>query len=319
MFPMCEHIGVEIEVPASTANLGPGFDSIGMALNRFLRIRVYPAERTELELIGPHLQGVPQDSRNFLLQVVEEACRSVGKTAPPLHMQVKSDIPLMRGLGSSASAIVAGLLLANHLLGEPWDREEILLRATRYEGHPDNVSASLLGGVVIGSWDGERVDVVQAPCPEVDVVAAIPVYPLPTAQARQALPSHMLHCEAVLASSRANLLTAAFFTGKWELLTMAMRDCFHQPYRAPLIPGMERVLREATQNGAWGAALSGAGPTVIAFARETEPLVTFMREAYEQAGTPVNIEVLKPWPKGATVRLTTTEKWGTFMGNIQGR
>ncbi|MBN2910147.1 homoserine kinase [Polycladomyces sp. WAk] len=313
---MCEHKVVEIAVPASTANLGPGFDSIGMALNRFLRIRAYPAERTELELIGPHLQGLPQDGRNFLLQVVEDAFRSVGQTAPPLHIQAESDIPLMRGMGSSASAIIAGLLLANHLLGEPWDREEILLKATKREGHPDNVGASLLGGVVIGSWDGERVDVVQAPCPGWDVVAAIPAYPLPTSRARQVLPPELPHDEAVLASSRANLLTAAFFTGKWELLQTAMRDRFHQPYRASLIPGMERVLREAPQNGAWGAALSGAGPTVIAFARETEPLVAFMREVFGQEGTSVRIEVLKPWPDGATVRLTTFKKWGTFMGNI---
>lgn len=179
---MCEQ-SIEIAVPASTANLGPGFDSIGMALNRFLRIRAYPAERTELELIGPHLQGLPQDGQNFLLQVVEDACRSVGQTAPPLRIQVESDIPLMRGLGSSASAIIAGLLLANHLLGEPWDREEILLKATQYEGHPDNVSASLLGGVVIGSWDGERVDVVQAP-------ARIGTWWRPSPRIRCRLPRH---------------------------------------------------------------------------------------------------------------------------------
>jgi len=308
----------EVVVPASTANMGPGFDSLGMALNLFLRLRFSQQERMEIVLRGNHLGGVPTDGRNLVVRVMREAFRKMGRSMPPFRLEMESDIPLMRGLGSSAAAVVGGLMAANHLLGNPWSREDLLLQATRLEGHPDNVAASLFGGVVVCSWDGERVHHVQCPPPPLHVVTAIPSFPLSTERAREVLPQNLPHSRAVLASSRANLLTAVLFTGRWELLDVAMEDWFHQPYRYPLVPGMEEVLSGSREHGALGVALSGAGPTLIAFAREPERVGRFMKEVFSRHGISVRILFLLPFEEGASVRLTIGLGRSKFMGNAEG-
>lgn len=308
----------EVVVPASTANMGPGFDSLGMALNLFLRLRFSQQERMEILLRGDHWGGVPTDGRNLVVRVMREAFRRMGRTMPSFRLEMESDIPLMRGLGSSAAAVVGGLLAANHLLGNPWSQEDLLLQATRLEGHPDNVAASLFGGVVVCSWDGERVHHIKAPPPPLHVVAAIPSFPLSTERAREVLPQNLPHSRAVLASSRANLLTAVLLTGKWDLLEVAMEDWFHQPYRFPLVPGMEEVLAGSRRHGALGVALSGAGPTLIAFAREPERVGRFMKEVFSRHGISVRILSLLPVEEGASVRLTIGLGRSKFMGNTEG-
>lgn len=308
----------EVVVPASTANLGPGFDSLGMALNLFLHLRFSPQERKEVVLRGEQWKGIPADDRNLVIRVMREAFRRAGREMPPFRLEMESDIPLMRGLGSSAAAVVGGLMAANQLLGCPWKREELLLQATNREGHPDNAAASLLGGVVVCSWDGQRLHYVQSSPPPLHVVTAIPSFSLSTERARDVLPQNLPHSRAVLASSRANLLTAALLTGRWELLEVAMEDWFHQPYRLPLVPGMEEVLANARRHGALGVALSGAGPTVIAFTREPERVGRFMKQVFSRHGISVRVLSLLPCAQGASVRLTIGWGRSKFVGNIEG-
>lgn len=300
---MCEQ-SVEVIVPASTANLGPGFDSIGMALNLFTTIRVTRAQETRLFFHGDVLAGLPPNEDNLILQVMRKCFAECGQTLPPLHIHVWSEIPLTRGLGSSAAALVAGLVAANALLGHVYSEDDLLQLGTSWEGHPDNIGASLLGGVVIGSWDGVHASVVRVEPPPLDVVVAVPEFELPTERARHALPKHIPFQDAILSSSRANVLTAALIKGRWDLLETVMRDLFHQPYRAQFIPGMTDILATAGEHGALGTALSGAGPTLFAFTREKKRVEQFLAESFARHDTPVNIFHLKPWGTGAVVRLT---------------
>ena len=294
---------LEVIVPASTANLGPGFDSIGMALNLFTTIRITRAQETRLFFHGDTLAGLPSDEDNLILQVMRKCFAEQGQSLPPLHIHVWSEIPLTRGLGSSAAALVAGLVAANALLGDVYSEDDLLQLGTAWEGHPDNIGASLLGGVVIGSWDGVHASVVRVE-PPLDVVVAVPDFELPTERARHALPENIPFQDAILSSSRANVLTAALIQGRWELLETAMRDLFHQPYRAQFIPGMADILSTAGEHGALGTALSGAGPTLFAFTRKTEQVEQFLTESFARYDTPVSIFHLKPWSMGAVTRLT---------------
>lgn len=295
---------IEVIVPASTANLGPGFDSIGMALNLFVTVRIEPAAEMGVFFHGDMLSGLPADEDNLIMQVMRQCFTAQGQDLPPFHLHVWSDIPLTRGLGSSASALAAGLVAANHLLGDVYSMDDLLHLGTAWEGHPDNIGASLLGGVVIGSWDGERASVVQVPPPELDVVVAVPQFELPTAKAREALPDHIPFQDAILASSKANVLTAALMQGRWDLLATAMKDCFHQPYRASFIPGMADILDNAAAHGALGVALSGAGPTLLTFTHEKEKITNYLSDAFSKYETPVSIYHLRPCRTGAVVRLT---------------
>lgn len=304
---------VEVVAPASTANLGPGFDSIGMALNLFTTVRVELAEETRLFFHSDSLAGLPTGDDNLLLQVMQKCFAEQGKELPPLHVHVWSDIPLTRGLGSSAAALAAGLVASNALLGEVYSSEDLVQLGTAWEGHPDNIGASLLGGVVIGSWDGQHASVVRVESPPLDVVVAVPQFELPTKRARSALPEKIPFKDAVLSSSKANVLTAALITGRWDLLDAAMRDLLHQPYRAQFIPGMTDILNTARDHGALGIALSGAGPTLLAFTREKTKLTRYLKDAFTRYGVPVSILHLKPWDTGAVVRLTEPRQTCTVL------
>ncbi|MFC4078358.1 homoserine kinase [Salinithrix halophila] len=308
----------ETVVPGSTANLGSGFDSIGMALDRFLRLHIEPSDQLELDPKGEALAQVERGRDNLVFRVMEQLFRKAGQQMPSLRIVAESDIPLARGLGSSAAAIVAGLMAANYLLGKPFSRKELFREATEWEGHPDNVGASLFGGVVIASWDGEQVHRVSAPVPPFQLVAAIPRVSLATSRAREVLPASISHGEAVLGSSRANLLTAALLTGDGELLRVGMKDRFHQPYRMALVPGLEELIQEAENYGALGVALSGAGPTVVAFASDPDSVVRYMERVFQRLDVEADIIRLRPSGQGAVVRLTGEEPRSKLVGNIKG-
>lgn len=308
---------IEVVVPASTANLGPGFDSIGMALNLFTTIRVERAEETRVFFHGNILSNLSEDEDNLILQAMRKCFTEQGHSLPSFHLHVWSDIPLTRGLGSSSAALVAGLVAANEMLGNVYSSDDLLQLGTAWEGHPDNIGASLLGGVVIGSWDGVRAQVVQVPPPPLDVVAAVPQFELPTETARKVLPEHIPFHEAILSSSRANLLTAALIQERWDLLETAMRDHFHQPHRMPLIPGMAEALAAAGEHGALGIALSGAGPTLLAFTRERTKIAQFLTDTFSQFNTPVHIHYLKPWGAGAVARLTEDKQTCTVREKMK--
>ncbi|MFC4776480.1 homoserine kinase [Paenibacillus sp. GCM10023252] len=257
---------VIVKVPASTANLGPGFDSLGMALSLYAWIEMSVSDSTVIELYGDQMNGLPRDKTNLLYKVAQLVFEEAGVQVPELRIGMYSDIPLTRGLGSSASAIVGALTAANALIGSPLGSDRLFQIATSLEGHPDNVGASLFGGIIVAAWDGERADYVKIePHEQLETLVAVPAFQLATEQARHALPKQIAMADAVYNVGRSSLLVAALASGQLDLIGCAMRDRLHQPYRAALIPGMTAILSEAADHGALGAALSGAGPTLITF------------------------------------------------------
>lgn len=291
----------EVTVPCSTANLGPGFDSIGMAFNRYLRLRFFPSPTLTIRIVNEEAEGIPLDERNLVVKVMKQAFSEAGMPFFPFALEMENEIPLARGLGSSAAAIVGGYLAANHLLGEPWSKEELLWYTTRWEGHPDNVGASLYGGMVVGSWDGNQVHILPCPPPDLPFLAVIPEQALFTKEARGVLPDAYPREQAILSSSRSNLLVAALLQKRWDLLSTAMNDLFHQPYRLSLVPGLREAIAEGPHHGAYGVALSGAGPTLLSICKEVSTAKDYFRKLYQKLNIAVHLVALQPSQAGAQV------------------
>ena len=255
-----------IKVPASTANLGPGFDSVGMALNLYLTLEVELADKWEVIPLSEEMAVFPTDENNFIIQIAAKTAAKYQKQLPPAKVKVKSEIPLARGLGSSASAIVAGIELADSLCCLKLTRQEKFEIASEVEGHPDNAGASVFGGLLIGCQTDDSVDAVIEHRVDFEVVAVVPREELLTKIARGVLPSELPFGQAVTAGAVSNLLVAALLTKNYQLAgKMMKKDLYHQPYRRSLVPHMEMIEEQAIQYGAFGVALSGAGPTVLCF------------------------------------------------------
>lgn len=320
---MIRREGVRVKVPASTANLGPGFDTLGMALTLYSWLELKPADKTEFHLYGDDLKGLPKDKNNLIYQVAQLVFTEAGVAIPELRISMYSNIPLTRGLGSSASAIVGALFAANLLIGEPLDQAKLFDMATALEKHPDNVGASLYGGIITAAWDGNHADVLRIEPPQdLDVLVAIPEFQLSTSKARDALPKQVTLQDAVYNVSRASLLTAALSAGRLDLISAAMQDRLHQPYRAALVPGMAQILAEAAGNGALGAALSGAGPTLLCLVDakrgedDSKRLENFLLSTLGEQGVPAQLMWLKSCTHGA-VELTM-DKESSFWDYIKG-
>ncbi|MBD8500767.1 homoserine kinase [Paenibacillus arenosi] len=300
---MMQQNGVLVKVPASTANLGPGFDTLGMALSLYTWIGMKPAETTVVRMFGPELGGLPADETNLIVQVAKRVFIEAGIEFCPLEIDVYSEIPLTRGLGSSASAIVGALVAANALLNSPLSDQQLFDMASAWERHPDNVGASLFGGIVVASWDGKQARHVRLePHRSLGAVVAIPKFHLETKAARGVLPEQVSMADAVHNVSHSSLLVAALSTGQFELLYDAMQDRLHQPYRMSLVPGMKRVLEESRKYGAYGVALSGAGPTILALVNQlqsNDELVAFMNDTLQQCGVEADVFLLEPSSVGA--------------------
>ncbi|HDR4571552.1 homoserine kinase [Bacillus cytotoxicus] len=252
-------IPFKIRVPASTANIGPGFDSVGMALSLYLEV-IVKEEVPHWYVIHPFDQSVPNDDSNLIISTALQVCPSLSSHI----IEVISNIPLTRGLGSSASAIVAGIELANQLGALHLTTDEKIHLATKFEGHPDNVAASILGGTVIGAMDEGHVSVVRIESKELGVISVIPDEELNTNESRFVLPETFSFHHAVRASSISNVLVAALCEKKWEIVgEMMERDLFHEPYRSQLVPLLPSVREYAKRFGAYGTALSGAGPSLF--------------------------------------------------------
>lgn len=299
---------MRVRVPASTANLGPGFDSLGMALNLYAGIEMSEAHDgvTRVELIGDNLNGLPTDKSNLLYEVAQMVFDKAGVSMPELHIAYCSDIPLTRGLGSSASAIVGSLVAANALIGSPLSQYELFQMASALEQHPDNVGASLFGGLIAAFWDGERAEHIRIePHERLEVLVTIPEFQLATEKARHVLPKQLPMKDAVYNIGHSSVLVAAFCTGNLGMIRHAMKDALHQPYRAELVPGLAAILRDAADHGALGAALSGAGPTVLALvdaASANKPsLQAFLLETLSKEGISASALWLKPSLSGAEV------------------
>lgn len=255
-----------ITVPASTANIGPGFDSIGMAINRYLTLQIVKNDPWEFNHLSPFLPHIKDYQEHLIYQVANKVSKRYKKPLIPCKVNIDSQIPLARGLGSSASAVVAGIELANQLCELSLTTEEKLLLATEIEGHPDNVAPALLGGLVVVATTDNKVNYIQIDRLNLDIVLYIPEIELKTTDARDVLPSDFSRNEAASASSISNVLVASLLTDNYELAGKMMEnDLFHEPYRAKLIPNYERIRYEAKQNGAYGTVISGAGPTMLSF------------------------------------------------------
>ena len=295
----------QLRVPGSTSNLGPGFDTLGLALalhNR-LRIRTTPKPGLTLSIAGIGEEILPRDENNLFYRSAAAAAGRAGKPLPGLHVVMENHIPLARGLGSSSTAIVAGIMAANVLSGEPFSLSEMLDLATELEGHPDNVSACLYGGLTVCSLADGHVTCIRARPPEgLRVVVAVPRFELETEAARKALPGQVSHSDATYNVNHACLVTAALLIGDLQALRIGMSDRLHQPYRAPMVPGFDQVLAAAHTAGALGACLSGAGPTMLAFTTgETAQVEAAMVEAWAAEGIGAEARALEIDAHGVTV------------------
>jgi len=265
---------VKVTIPASTANLGPGFDALGMAFQLYSVVEMAISDETTIELVGKELQETPADKSNLLYQVAAGLFQGAGLSVPELFIRAASDAPLTRGLGSSAAAIVGALVAANQLAGEPFTRDQLFAKASQMEGHPDNVGASMFGGIVVATMpdqEGAAVPYVKLPVPQgLQTLVVIPEFPLSTEKARKVLPQVYSKQDVVYNVGHSSLLVAALAQGRLDLMGQAMADRLHQPYRAELVPGLKDILDNATQHGAAGAALSGAGPTILCFFQTEE-------------------------------------------------
>lgn len=254
-----------ITVPASSANIGPGFDSMGMAVQRYLTLKVSQADEWVFE---HHSNCLPEDTHHddhYIYQIATQVAKQYGKSLSPCHITVESDIPLARGLGSSSSAVIAGLELANQLCSLHLSTHDKLKLATDIEGHPDNVAPALLGGFVITTTAGE-VEFVRLTELGIDIVLFIPAIELKTEAARQVLPNTFSRTKAAEASSVSNVMIAALLTEDYKLAGHMMEaDLFHEPYRSQLIPNYEWIRQDTKALGAYGTVISGAGPTLMSF------------------------------------------------------
>lgn len=283
-----------IKVPASSANLGPGFDSIGMAVSLFLTVEVIGESNTWQ--VDHDLEDLPHDETNLIVQ-------SALKTSPtlkPQHLKVTSKIPLAHGLGSSSSAIIAGIELANQIDHINLTNEQKVELASQIEGHPDNVAPAILGGLVVGSFVNQHFDVVQLPLPPFEFIAYIPEYNLKTKTARSVLPQDLAYSEATHASAIANTLVASLAMGKYEQAgELFQADLFHEPYRQKLVPELQKIRQLGQKHHALATYLSGAGPTVMTIIKE-EFAADFIA-AVKKLNLPGQIMHLKPDINGVQV------------------
>lgn len=279
---------VKIKVPGTSANCGPGFDCLGLAATIYneFEFTFLEEERLIIEARGEGAENIPVDDKNIVwrsARIVLERSGN-GDRFKGAIIKMENRIPMSRGLGSSAAAIVGGLVAANAAVGKPFTRNDILRFATDIEGHPDNVAPAIYGGFTVSTVDKGRVQTFSfLPKIKLKLVVAVPDFPLSTKMARQVLPKTISMKDAIFNISRASMLIAALINGKEKFLSMAFDDALHQPYRTKLVPGMQEVFTAAKRVGALGVALSGAGPCLIAFSAADKHIENEIAVAMVQA------------------------------------
>lgn len=303
-------------VPASTSNLGAGFDALSLALQRYLRISLTiepspgrkPSEVLRIDVRGVDAHLIPASSENLILRVASNVARERKKELPGFRMAIDNEIPLARGMGSSAAAIIAGITCYELAAEDKLSDQQIFRYAFEFEPHPDNLAAALRGGLVATAVTagGEVLIAKLAVAGGILPVLVIPAFELSTEKARAVLPQMYSRPDAVYNIQRSALTIAALTSGNWPMLGEAMRDRIHQPYRARLIPGLEEILGLTTP-GLIAVALSGAGPTVLGFARpeDAETAGRAIAGVFEKHGvqaTPVvvNIDTVGRFMEGSS-------------------
>ena len=275
---------IKIRIPATSANLGAGFDALGLALSFYNYVEMEESDRVEISSADDI--AVPTDESNLIYVSAKDLFEVCGKKLEGLKLRQTNNIPMARGLGSSSACIVAGLVGANTLLGNPLTTDDLVDLAAQIEGHPDNTAPALLGGIVTAVFDGRKVHwVKQEVFTKLKFAALIPDFELKTEKARACLPKEVSHKDAVYNLSRAALFSASLLTGKFENLRTAVHDKLHQPYRMELIPNCREVFDIAYTHGAYGVFISGAGPTIMAIAEESNEFFEGkMKFSLENAG-----------------------------------
>lgn len=258
----------KIQIPATSANLGAGFDALGLALTFYNYVEMEESDRIDIK--SSDGLDIPTDEKNLIYISAKDLFNVCGKKLDGLKLRQTNSIPMARGLGSSSACIIAGLVGANKMLGDPLTKDDLVDLSAQIEGHPDNTAPALLGGIVTAVFDGRKVHwVKQEVFTKLKFVAVIPDFELKTEQARACLPKEISHRDAVYNLSRAALFSASLLTGKFENLRTAVDDKLHQPYRMELIPHCKDVFDIAYTHGAYGAYISGAGPTIMAIVDES--------------------------------------------------
>lgn len=302
-------MAVQLQIPATCANLGPGFDTLGLAVSIYNYLEVdIPATGPGLviQVTGEGAKELPDDEGHLVYQSLVRVFHLLQKPVPRLFIRQHNTIPLCSGLGSSAAAIVGGLFAANELLQRPLSRLELLNLAQAEEQHPDNITPAMYGGITAAcaDADGVRFSAIRpAPCfAALELVLAVPNCVLATKESRRALPPTVSFADAAFNAGRAALLVAALTAGDAQHLRLAMQDRLHQPYRLPLVAGLPAVLDAALEAGALGAVLSGAGPTVVALTLDgSKHIGRRMQDAFSQAGITSTIHTASVSPTGVQI------------------
>lgn len=259
----------KVRIPGTTANCGPGFDCVGIActIYNYIELELIPNSNCcSVVVTGEGESTLPCDKHNIAVKAARNVLDKVGLQGYGLSIHMENNIPLARGLGSSAAAIVGGMVAANQAAGNKLNLQEIFEMATALEGHPDNVAPAIFGGITVSVINGHKPHCLRfVPNRALTMVVAIPQFILSTDKARQVLPSVVPFKDAVFNSARTGLLIGALISGEFEHLGYALEDKLHQPYRESLIPGMGDVFKAAINAGAYGATISGAGPCLIAY------------------------------------------------------
>lgn len=293
---------IEVRVPATTANLGPAFDSLGLALDLWNETRFsIEGEGLSVAIEGEGVGELPKNQHNLVAAALMKAYHAAGQASPQgLRIECLNNIPLRSGLGSSSAAVLTGILGANALMGNPLDHDQVLSLAVELEGHADNIAAAMYGSLVIVS-SGERIIAHQVDIPAWQVAVVLPNIKLKTKRARQALPDQVARQDAVFNLGRSLLVVAALLDGNAQLLADAMEDRLHESYRYALIPGAKQAIAAAREMGA-AAALSGAGPSVAAFVQEGgESVAERMAEVFSGEGLETRRFVFSSANRGAQV------------------
>lgn len=282
---------LHLRLPATSANLGPGFDALGLAMALYLTIDVAEADAFSIRATGRNADLCGDADHSLIFTTYSSVLAANGKAVKPLHLELENEIPLGMGCGSSAAALLAGVLLANHFGELNWTEQQILEEACRREGHPDNVAACFLGGMTASADDGNRI--ITATCGQNinwKLLVALPSASLATEKARALLPATYSRADAVANVQNAALLVSAFALNRGDLLQAAMQDRIHQPYRMEACPLLPRLLPLNGTPGVLGVALSGAGPSVLVIAEEA---ADGLQAAIRKAANDPELEIIE--------------------------